>query len=91
MVTSITLAFLAIRRHDVTTHRVWMMRAYAIGLGAGTQAVLPGPSSAVFGPPGVLTYALLMGAGWVINLAVAEVAIRRRTVRTPLEVPVEVR
>ena len=32
----------------------------------------------VIGPPGELSRALLMGAGWVINLAVAERAIRKR-------------
>ena len=91
MVVSIVLAFLAIRRHDVATHRAWMMRGYAIGQGAGTQAVLLGLGSAVFGPPGLLTYALVMGAAWALNLVVAEVAIRRRTIRTPLRVPVEAR
>jgi hypothetical protein len=32
----------------------------------------------LLGPPGELSRALLMGAGWVINLAVAERAIRKR-------------
>ena len=91
MAASIVLAFLAIRRRDVATHRAWMIRGYAIGQGAGTQAVLLGFGSVVFGPPGLLTYALVMGAAWVLNLGVAEVCIRRRTVRTPLPALVEVR
>jgi uncharacterized membrane protein len=91
MTASIVLAFLAIRRHDVARHRAWMIRGYAIGQGAGTQAVLLGLGPIVFGPPGLLTYALLMGAAWVLNLTVAEAAIRRRTVRTPLRIPVEAR
>jgi uncharacterized membrane protein len=36
MVVSIVLGFAAIRRGDVIRHRAWMMRGYAIGLGAGT-------------------------------------------------------
>jgi hypothetical protein len=32
----------------------------------------------IAGPPSVLSRALLMGAGWAINLAVAEWAIRKR-------------
>ena len=32
----------------------------------------------IAGPPSELSQALLMGAGWVINLAVAEWAIRTR-------------
>ena len=39
MVVSIVLGFAAIRRGDVTRHRAWMMRGYAIGLGAGTQVL----------------------------------------------------
>ena len=31
-------ASLAVRRRDFARHRAWMIRGYAIGLGAGTQA-----------------------------------------------------
>ena len=36
----------------------------------------------MFGAPDVAMHAVLMGAGWVINLAVAEVVIRRRAARS---------
>lgn len=78
MVVSIVLGFAAIRRGDVVRHRAWMTRAYAIGVGAGTQVLTQLAGSLVFGPPNALNKALLIGAGWVINLAVAEWAIRRR-------------
>jgi uncharacterized membrane protein len=78
MLGSIVLAFAAIRRHDVQRHRAWMMRAYAIALGAGTQALTQGVGAMIGGPPNELRGALLMGAGWVINLAIAEWAIRKR-------------
>ena len=39
MAIAIVVAFLAIRRGDVRTHSAWMTRAYAIGLGAGTQVL----------------------------------------------------
>jgi uncharacterized membrane protein len=77
MVMSIVLGFAAIRRGDVTRHRAWMMRGYAIGLGAGTQTLTLLAGELIAGPPSELSRALLMGAGWVINLAVAEWAIRR--------------
>ena len=80
MVGSIALGFAAIRRRNVPRHRAWMMRAYAIGLGAGTQALTQGVGAMIFGPPTEVSGALLMAAGWVINLAVAEWAIRRRPV-----------
>ncbi|WP_022892913.1 DUF2306 domain-containing protein [Agromyces subbeticus] len=82
MAAGIVVAFLAIRRGDVRTHSAWMTRAYAIGLGAGTQVFTLLPWTAVFGPPAELAHAMLMGAGWVINLVIAEVIIRRRAQRS---------
>lgn len=78
MIGSIVLAFLAIRRREIGRHRAWMMRGYAIGLGAGTQAMLLLFGELVFGKPDVLARALLMGAAWTLNLAVAEWIIRGR-------------
>lgn len=63
MALSIVLGFAAIRRRDVTRHRAWMTRAYALGLGAGTQGFTLGFGEAVFGT-GELSTALLLGAGW---------------------------
>jgi len=74
---SLVLAFAAIRRGDIVRHRAWMIRGYAIGLGAATQIFTLGFGEPVFGT-GMLATALLTGAGWVINLAVAEWVIRRR-------------
>ncbi|MGI5498947.1 DUF2306 domain-containing protein [Lentzea sp. CA-135723] len=78
----LVLGFLAIRRRDVPAHRAWMVRAFAIGLGAGTQAVLLSAWIAATGPLGQLSKAVLMLASWVINLVVAE-WILRRPVRVP--------
>ena len=77
MAVSIVLATLAIRRRDVRRHRVWMTRGYAIGLGAGTQVLTHVPWTLLVGVPGEVTRAMLMAAGWVINLVVAEWALRR--------------
>jgi len=79
MVVSIVLGFGAIRRGQVTRHRAWMLRAYAIGLGAGTQALTLMVGEMIGGKPNELNRALLMGVAWVINLAVAEWAIRKRS------------
>ena len=78
MIVSIVLAYTAIRRRDVNRHRAWMMRGYAIGLGAGTQALTLMAGEMIAGKPNELSRALLMGAAWVINLAVAEWVIRKR-------------
>jgi hypothetical protein len=67
-----------------------MIRAYAIGIAAGTQAFTIGIGFLVFGPPDQVGRALLMGAGWVVNLAVAEVVIQRPPVLRPATIRVEV-
>jgi uncharacterized membrane protein YozB (DUF420 family) len=85
MFVSLCLGLMAIRRRDYTHHRNWMMRAYAIGLGAGTQVVTNGPWILLVGTPSVNTRAVLMGAGWVINLVVVEWVIGRS--RHSLQLP----
>jgi uncharacterized membrane protein len=77
MLASIVLAVNAILRWDFAAHGRWMMRGYAIGLGAGTQVLTHLPWFVFVGQPDEATRAILMGAGWVINLAVAEWIIRR--------------
>jgi hypothetical protein len=51
-------------------------------MGAGTQVFTHLPWFIFVGTPDELPRAVLMGAGWVINLAVAEVIIHRRRGRT---------
>jgi uncharacterized membrane protein len=80
MAASIILGFTAIRNRDVAGHVAWMTRAYALALGAGTQVFTLGIGKAVFGTS-ALAYDLSLGAGWVINLAVAEYIIRRHSIR----------
>jgi hypothetical protein len=82
MVASIVLALLAIGRRDFTSHGAWMIRAYAIGLGAGTQVLTHLPWFVlVDAKPPELPRAVMMGAGWVINVIFAEWIIRRRPSR----------
>jgi uncharacterized membrane protein len=82
MVVSIILALRAIGRRDFVSHGAWMTRAYAIGLGAGTQVLTHIPWFVlVGGKPDELPRAVLMGAGWVINVVFAEWIIRKRHAR----------
>jgi hypothetical protein len=100
MVASLVLALLAIRRRDFASHGAWMIRGYAIGLGAGTQVLTHLPWFVLAGGrPGEGPRAVMMGAGWAINVVVAEWIIRRgrarastvttavRPVRVPAPVP----
>jgi uncharacterized membrane protein len=77
MVLSIVLAVDAIRRRDFVAHGAWMTRAYAIGMGAGTQVLTHLPYFLLVGKPDVRARAVLMGAGWVINVIIAEWVVRR--------------
>lgn len=77
----LVLGVAAVRRRDLAAHRAWMIRAYAIALAAGTQVLTIGLGTAVFGT-GVWVTDLANGAGWIVNLAVAEWIIRR-PVRAP--------
>ncbi|HSN44558.1 MAG TPA: DUF2306 domain-containing protein [Propionibacteriaceae bacterium] len=81
MAASTVLGVAAIRRGDVARHQAWMTRAYALALGAGTQVLTGVFGDALLGTS-VLAGDLTMGAGWAINLAVAEYAIRRGQRRT---------
>jgi uncharacterized membrane protein len=90
MVIAIVSGVDAIRRRDFVSHGAWMIRGYAIGMGAGTQVLTHVPWFIVVGQPGEVARAVLMGAGWVINLLVAEWIIRTqqaRNVAVPSAVP----
>lgn len=78
MAVSIVLGIVAIRRREIARHRAWMLRGYALGLGAGTQVLTLGIGEAVLGPPDEVARGLLMGAAWAINLALAEWIIGRK-------------
>lgn len=78
MLVSISLGIVAVRRRDFARHGAWMTRGYAIGAGAGTQALVISGWMFLVGAPGELVRAVLMAAAWVINLVVAEYVIRRR-------------
>ena len=78
MATCLALGVLAVRRRDFRRHRAWMVRAYAIALGAGTQVFTHLPWVLLVGTPGGYPRDVMMAAGWLINVAVAEWFLRRR-------------
>ncbi|GGQ55822.1 DUF2306 domain-containing protein [Couchioplanes azureus] len=78
MIAAIVLGFAAVRRRDFRAHEAWMIRAYAIGMGAGTQVLTHVPWQVTLGTPSPFARSFLMLTGWVVNLAVAEWLIRRR-------------
>jgi len=79
MATFILLGLRAVLRKDFRTHRAWMIRGYAIGIGAGTQVftALPWLIATRGVTPDAVTSEVLLVVGWVINLTIAEIVIRR--------------
>lgn len=81
MLFAIVAGMNALRQKEFIRHGAWMTRAYAIGMAAGTQVFTLLP---LMLEPDLLnesTRALGMGAGWVINLCIAEWIIHRRARR----------
>lgn len=80
MLVSLLLALSAIFDRRYAAHGAWMLRAYALGLGAGTQVLIFVPVQLIqSGPVQGLPRDILMVAAWGINLAVAERRISNRS------------
>ena len=63
-------------------HRAWMIRAYALGMGSGTVALVFFPLVVLTGePPRGLAADLIFIAWWTVNILLAEVLIRRLEAR----------
>lgn len=77
MLAALVAGIAAVRRREFSAHGRWMIRAYAIGMGAGTQVLTHLPWFTFAGELTETTRALAMGAGWVINVGVAELVIHR--------------
>lgn len=78
MVLFIVLGVVAARRRDFEAHGAWMLRAYALFLGAGTQVFTAGFTALPFMQPHMSEglAAVSMAAGWIINALVAEWMLR---------------
>jgi hypothetical protein len=78
MVVFIVLGVVAIKTRHIPMHGASMLRAYAIGQGAGTQALIGITWIVFFGEEAIgLTRDVMMTLAWVINLGVAEWVIRK--------------
>ncbi|GIJ79976.1 Predicted membrane protein [Micromonospora phaseoli] len=82
MAMSIVVGVVAVRRRDFARHRAWMIRGYAIGVGAGTQFLTQLAWMAAVGPLTMSSKTGTMAAAWLINVVLAEWLIRRRPIRS---------
>ncbi|MFV2102995.1 DUF2306 domain-containing protein [Micromonospora sp. LOL_024] len=90
MAMSIVVGFVAVRQRDFARHRAWMIRGYAIGVGAGTQFLTQVAWMGAVGPLTMSSKTGTMAAAWLINITLAEWIIRRLPVRTGQPVRVTV-
>lgn len=77
MALSLILGMTTVLQRNIPAHRAWMLRAYAIGMGAGTQVLTHLPWFLLVGQPSEGPRAVLMIGAWAINLAVAETLIAK--------------
>jgi len=78
MTAFILLGLSAVFKKRIAHHQAWMIRAYALGQGAGTQGFVIAPWLLTIGEPSGLTRDILMTAAWMINIVVAEWVISQR-------------
>lgn len=74
------------RAHAMLRHRTWMIRAYAIGMGSGTPALVLFPVYLISGePPTGLTTDIAVVGVWLLTIAVGEWVVRRLAFPKPLQ------
>ena len=75
---ALAMAMLAIRKRDIARHRNWMIRAYAIGMGATVVTTVFLPIYAITGEPptGLVSDILFLGC-WTACVVFAEALVRR--------------
>lgn len=78
MILFLFLAFYSVIKKQFLQHRAWIIRAYALGQGAGTQSFVFILWSTTVGVPNGLTRDTLMTVSWIINIILAEFFITRR-------------
>ncbi|MFN3970153.1 MAG: DUF2306 domain-containing protein [Gemmobacter sp.] len=75
---ALAIAMQAIRRRDLPRHRNWMIRAYAVGMGATAVTMVFFPIYAITGePPTGLAADIAFMGSWTACVVFAEVLVRR--------------
>ncbi len=81
MTGSIVFGIVAIQQRNFAQHGAWMIRAYALAVGAGTQVFVLLPWTLYPSIQSEMMRAILMGLAWLINIVIAEWIIRRQSSR----------
>jgi len=79
---SLARAVIAIRKRHLSTHRHWMIRAFAVAIGISTVRIVAMTADFFLTPAGftlVEIFVLSLWAGWGITIGAAEVWIRSQS------------
>ena len=74
----LALSIAAIQKRKFLVHGAWMMRAYALALGAGTQVFTHIPWFVFPSIHGEFFRTVFMAEGWLLNILIAEWIIRKK-------------
>ena len=78
MTLAVVVSVRAVLQRRITQHKAWMVRAYALAQGAGTQVLILLPVTLLAGAPTFFFRDVLMASAWGLNMAFAEWVIRSR-------------
>ena len=78
MTLAVIVSIRAVLQRRIAQHKAWMVRAYALGQGAGTQVLILLPVTLMAGAPTFIFRDVLMASAWGLNMVFAEWVIRRR-------------
>ena len=78
MLLAVVVSIHAVLKRRIARHKAWMVRAYALGQGAGTQVLILLPVTLMAGAPTFFFRDVLMASAWGLNALFAEWIIRRR-------------
>ena len=78
MTLAVVVSVRAVLQRRITQHKAWMVRAYALAQGAGTQVLILLPVTLLAGAPTFFFRDVLMASAWGLNMVFAEWVIRRR-------------
>jgi hypothetical protein len=82
-------AFLHIRRREITPHREWMIRAFAIGLAVATVRPIVGLFFALSDLSPEEFFGIAFWLGFTLNLIAAEIWINYTRPKLTAQLPVE--
>jgi len=75
---ALIIAFHAIKNRDITRHRAWMIRAYAIGLSVATMRIFFGGVFVIFGEFNDAYLPSLVWLTFLLHIAIAELILARK-------------